>query len=98
MAVYDVNASRDQRQKAQSPVWPFRLDNQTYELPVELTRSTARQLRQLEDWDVDGLLKLLLGEQQYARFEKHQTTMQDIAALLEAYGKETGLGLDGRQS
>ncbi len=42
---------------------------------------------------MDGLLELLLGEQQYARFERHEVTMQDIAAILEAYGKETGLGL-----
>jgi hypothetical protein len=42
---------------------------------------------------VDGLLKLLMGEQQFARFEKHDITMQDIGAILEAYGKETGMGL-----
>jgi len=55
--------------------------------------ATARKLRDLDDNDVDGLLRLLLGEQQFARFEQHDVTMQDIAAILEAYGKETGLGL-----
>ena len=27
------------------------------------------------------------------RFERHEVTMQDIASILEAYGRETGLGL-----
>ncbi|MCP9974611.1 hypothetical protein [Streptomyces somaliensis] len=33
------------------------------------------------------------AERQYERFEGLEVTMQDIAAILEAYGKETGLGL-----
>ncbi|MFI9588049.1 hypothetical protein ACIHCQ_41125 [Streptomyces sp. NPDC052236] len=41
----------------------------------------------------NGLLRLLLGERQFDRFDRHEVTMQDIAAILEAYGKETGLGL-----
>lgn len=36
---------------------------------------------------------MLLGDAQYARFDRHDITMQDIAAIMEAYGKETGLGL-----
>jgi hypothetical protein len=30
---------------------------------------------------------------QLMRFERHDITMQDIVAILEAYSKETGLGL-----
>ncbi|MFD9408552.1 hypothetical protein ACFWBN_16265 [Streptomyces sp. NPDC059989] len=93
MAGFDVNAARAQRQEALGRAWSFELDGETYTLPTELSRATAKGLRKLDDNDVDGLLRLLLGEQQFARFEEHDITMQDIAALLEAYGKETGLGL-----
>ncbi|MGW1779099.1 hypothetical protein ACWCQQ_08150 [Streptomyces sp. NPDC002143] len=93
MARFDVNAARAQRLEALGRTWSFELDGESYTLPTELTRATAKALRELDDNDVDGLLGLLMGEQQFARFEQHEITMQDIAAILEAYGKETGLGL-----
>ncbi|KUN85297.1 hypothetical protein AQJ66_14175 [Streptomyces bungoensis] len=93
MTRFDVNAARAQRLEALGRTWSFELDGESYTLPTELTRTTAKALRKLDDNDVDGLLRLLLGEKQFARFEQHEITMQDIAAILEAYGKETGLGL-----
>ena len=93
MTAFDVNAARAQRLEALGRDWSFNLDGDRFTLPTELTRTTARKLRDLDDNDVDGLLRLLLGEEQFARFERHDVTMQDIAAILEAYGKETGLGL-----
>ena len=93
MARFDVNAARAQRLEALGRSWSFDLDGESYTLPTELTRDTAKALRKLDDNDVDGLLRLLMGEKQFARFEQHEVTMQDIAAILEAYGKETGLGL-----
>ncbi|WP_432095160.1 hypothetical protein [Streptomyces sp. bgisy100] len=93
MSGFDVNAARAQRLEVLGRAWTFQLDDDTFELPTELTRQTARNLRDLDDNDVDGLLQLLLGEQQFARFNRHEVTMQDIGAILEAYGKETGLGL-----
>ncbi|MFD7132378.1 hypothetical protein [Streptomyces sp. NPDC059894] len=93
MARFDVNAARAQRLEALGRTWSFELDGDTFTLPTELTRATARALRELDDNDVDGLLGLLMGEEQFARFAQHEITMQDIAAILEAYGKETGLGL-----
>ncbi|CAL9501474.1 hypothetical protein [Streptomyces sp. enrichment culture] len=93
MASFNVNAARAQRLEALGRGWTFELDDDTFELPTELSRATAKALRRLDDDDVDGLLKLLLGEEQFARFEKHDVTMQDIGALLNAYGRETGLGL-----
>lgn len=93
MSSFNVNAARAQRLEALGRAWSFELDDQTFQLPTELSRATARKLRDLDDNDVDGLLRLLLGEQQYARFDHLEVTMQDIAAILEAYGKETGLGL-----
>ncbi|GGU34794.1 hypothetical protein [Streptomyces lavendofoliae] len=93
MSSFNVNAARAQRLEALGRAWTFELDDQSFQLPTELTRATARKLRELDDNDVDGLLRLLLGEQQYARFDRLDVTMQDIAAILEAYGKETGLGL-----
>ncbi|AOT60461.1 MULTISPECIES: hypothetical protein [Streptomyces] len=93
MASFNVNAARAQRLEALGRGWSFELDGDTFELPTELSRTTAKALRRLDDDDVDGLLKLLLGAEQFARFEKHDVTMQDIGAILNAYGKETGLGL-----
>lgn len=93
MAGFDVNAARAQRQEARGRTWSFELDGETYTLPTELSRAAAKGLRKLDDNDVDGLLRLLLGEQQFTRFEEHDISMQDVAAILEAYGKETGLGL-----
>ncbi|MFJ5291361.1 hypothetical protein [Streptomyces sp. NPDC088348] len=93
MAPFDVNTARAQRMEALGRTWSFELDGDTYELPTELTRATAGALRGLDDNDVDGLLELLLGHKQFARFAQLDVTMQDIAAILEAYGKETGLGL-----
>jgi hypothetical protein len=90
---FNVNAARAQRQEALGRTWSFELDDESFELPTELPRTVARQLRALDDNDVDGLLRLLLGDEQYPRFEQHELTMQDVAAVLEAYGKETGLGL-----
>lgn len=93
MSSFDVNAARAQRQEALGRTWSFRIDDDTFEMPNELSRRTARELRELDDNDIDGLLRLLLGEQQFARFDRHELSMQDVAAVLEAYGKETGLGL-----
>lgn len=92
---YNVNAARETRQKTTGGTWPFNLDGRRYTFPTELPRETAKALRKLDDNDVEGLLCLLLGDDQYRYFEQHDLTMQDIAALLEAYGKATGLGLDG---
>ncbi|GHG76456.1 hypothetical protein [Streptomyces griseocarneus] len=93
MPGFDVNAARAQRLEALGRTWTFRLDGDAFELPTEIGHRTARALRELDDNDVDGLLGLLLGEKQFERFLGHEVTMQDIAAILEAYGKETGLGL-----
>ncbi|MFG2770465.1 hypothetical protein [Streptomyces sp. NPDC048350] len=93
MARFDVNAARAQRLEVAGHSWSFELDGEPYTLPTELSRATAKALRKLDDNDVDGLLALLMGEKQFSRFEQHDITMQDIAAILEAYGKETGLGL-----
>ncbi|MFG2138023.1 hypothetical protein [Streptomyces sp. NPDC048650] len=93
MPSFNVNAARAQRLEALGQSWSFRIDDDTFELPTELDRTVARALRGLDDNDVDGLLRLLLGERQFERFERHDVTMQDVAAILEAYGKETGLGL-----
>ncbi|WP_371579880.1 hypothetical protein [Streptomyces sp. NBC_01314] len=90
---FDVGAARAQRQEALGRAWSFTIEGDTFTLPTELTRKTARALRDLDDNDVDGLLRVLLGDAQYERFDRLDVTMQDIAAIMEAYGKETGLGL-----
>ncbi|MEI5523807.1 hypothetical protein WB401_32665 [Streptomyces brasiliscabiei] len=90
---FDVGAARAQRQEALGRAWSFTVEGDTFTLPTELSRKTARTLRGLDDNDVDGLLRALLGDAQFDRFDRLDVTMQDIAAIMEAYGKETGLGL-----
>ncbi|AGM09045.1 MULTISPECIES: hypothetical protein [Amycolatopsis japonica group] len=93
MTRFNVNAARAQRLEADGADWEFELDDEVFRLPREFPRAMAKQLSQIDDNDIDGLLEVLLGEEQYERFNKHTVTVQDVAALLEAYGKETGLPL-----
>lgn len=93
MTRFNVNAARAQRLEATGTDWEFELDDEVFTLPREFSRSMAKRLSQIDDNDIDGLLEVLLGEEQFDRFNKHTVTVQDVAALLEAYGKETGLPL-----
>jgi len=93
MGRFDVNAARAQRLEATGRSWEFELDGQVFRLPTELPRSVARQLARIDDNDVDGLLALLLGREQFERFDEFDVSVQDIAAVLEAYGNDTGLSL-----
>jgi len=93
MATFNVNAARAQRLETLGREWKFELDGATYTLPTEFPRNTAKKMQQLDNEDVDGLLELLLGPDQFERFAKHDVSVQDVAALLEAYGSETGLSL-----
>lgn len=93
MARYNVNAARAQRLEALGQRWEFDLDDDVFSLPTELPRSIVHRLGALDPSDLDGLLELLLGEEQFKRFAEHETSVQDIQALLEAYGKDTGMPL-----
>lgn len=93
MAVFNVNAARAQRLEALGQDWRFELDGETFTLPRELPRGLAKQLARLDEDDIDGLLELLLGPDQFKRFCEHEVSVQDIAALLQAYGEATGLSL-----
>ncbi len=93
MSRYNVNAARAQRLEALGQRWVFEVDGEAYSLPIELPREVVRQLAKLDPSDLDGLLALLLGEEQFKRFDEHETSVQDIQALLEVYGRETGMTL-----
>lgn len=93
MAPYNVNASRAQRLEARGERWEFELDGDLFSLPTELPRDAVAKLAALDPADLDGLLALLLGEEQFKRFGEHATSVQDIQALLEAYGRDTGMTL-----
>lgn len=93
MTRFNVNAARAQRLEAVGSDWEFELDDEVFTLPREFPRSTAKRLGEVDDNDIDGLLAVLLGDDQFERFNKHNVTVQDVAALLEAYGSETGLSL-----
>lgn len=91
---YDVNARRQARRSSSPALWHFRLDGVVYDLPTELSRDQARAISALSDSDSEGLLRILLGPTQYKAFEAvAYITMQDIAGILEAYGKATGFGV-----
>jgi hypothetical protein len=93
MTRYDVNAARAQRLEALGERWEFELDGEAFGLPTELPRQAVQALATLDPTDLDGLLVLLLGEEQFKRFCEHQTTVQDVQALIEAYGRDTGMSL-----
>ncbi|WP_406296171.1 hypothetical protein OG948_12280 [Embleya sp. NBC_00888] len=93
MSGFDVDAARAQRLEAHGRQWRFEVGDSEYTLPTELPRRQLKALQALDDNDIDGLLALLLGEEQYARFADEDVTMQDVAAILGAYGSETGMGL-----
>jgi hypothetical protein len=93
MATFNVNAARAQRLETLGQVWKFELDGEIYSLPTEFPRNAAKRMQQLDEQDVDGLLELLIGPEQFERFGKHDVSVQDVAAVLEAYGNETGLSL-----
>lgn len=93
MGRYNVNAVRAQRLEALGERWEFELDGDVFGLPTELPRDAVRALAGLDPSDLDGLLALLLGEEQFKRFAEHATSVQDIQALLEAYGRDTGMSL-----
>jgi len=93
MGTFNVNAARAQRLETLGREWKFELDGVVYILPTEFPRSMAKKMQQLDNEDVDGLLELLLGPEQFEQFAQHDVSVQDVAALLEAYGSETGLSL-----
>ncbi|MDQ1038761.1 hypothetical protein QFZ75_005177 [Streptomyces sp. V3I8] len=93
MARFNVNAARAQRLETVGKDWEFEVDEDVFRLPTEFSRNVAKQIATLEDNDIDGLLALLLGPEQFERFCKYDTSVQDVSAILEAYGSETGMTL-----
>lgn len=93
MGKYNVNAARAQRLEALGERWEFEVDGDTFSLPAELPRGVVAQLSRLDPSDLDGLLLLLLGQEQFARLGEHTMSVQDVQSLLEAYGKGTGMTL-----
>ncbi|MFJ9784957.1 hypothetical protein ACIRSS_35675 [Amycolatopsis sp. NPDC101161] len=93
MAKYNVNAARAQRLEALGERWEFELDGDTFSLPTELPREAVTRLSGLDASDLDGLLEVLLGAEQFEKLGRHALSVQDIQALLEAYGRDTGMAL-----
>ncbi|WP_262703033.1 MULTISPECIES: hypothetical protein [Streptomyces] len=93
MPAFNVNAARAQRLEALGLTWDFEVDGEKFSLPTEIPRRSAQALAELKDNDLDGLLALLMGEESYQRLCQHEVSVQDIAAILEAYGQDTGLGV-----
>jgi len=90
---YNVNAARAQRLEARGERWEFEIDGDPFSLPTEIPHRVVKALAALDDSDLEGMLELLLGSVQYQRFVKHEVSVQDIQALLEEYGRATGMFL-----
>jgi hypothetical protein len=93
MGRYNVNAARAQRLEAHGERWEFEIDGELFWLPTELPRQVVRKLAELDQSDLDGLLTLLLGEEQVKRLDEYTVSVQDIQGVLEAYGRDTGMSL-----
>jgi hypothetical protein len=93
MAKYNVNVVRAQRLEALGERWEFELDEVTFSLPTELPRAAVTRLAALDPSDLDGLLEVLLGAEQFEKLGEHDLSVQDVQALLEAYGRDTGMAL-----
>jgi hypothetical protein len=93
MGRYNVNAARAQRLEALGERWEFEVDGEPFWLPVELPRQVVNELAALDPSDMDGLLTLLLGAEQLKRLDELTLSVQDVQALLEAYGRDTGMTL-----
>ncbi|MQY07759.1 hypothetical protein [Actinomadura macrotermitis] len=91
MARYNVNAVRAQRLEALGERWEFEFEGEVYSLPSELPHTVVQRLGELDSSDVAGMLELLLGAEQYERFRRHEASVQDVQALIEAYGEESGM-------
>ncbi|MGV9883538.1 hypothetical protein [Streptomyces sp. NPDC003006] len=92
-APFNVNAARAQRLESLGLNWEFEVDGEKFSLPTEIPRRSAQALATLDDNDLDGLLALLMGDEQYKRFAEHDVSVQDVAAVLNAYGEATGLSV-----
>ncbi|MFI6516844.1 hypothetical protein ACIBF1_14885 [Spirillospora sp. NPDC050679] len=88
---YNVNAARAQRLEALGQSWEFEIDGETYTLPTELPHTVVRELADLDPSDVAGMLELLLGAEQFERFRRHEVSVQDVQALVESYGQDSGM-------
>jgi hypothetical protein len=88
---YSVNAARAQRLEALGQRWEFEIDGEGYSLSTELPHKVVKRLADLDPSDVAGMLELLLGEEQYERFQRHEVSVQDVQALVEAYGRDSGM-------
>ncbi|MEU5438119.1 hypothetical protein AB0G73_32770 [Streptomyces sp. NPDC020719] len=88
-----VNAARAQRLEALGRAWAFELGGEVFELPQEFDRDTARRLRALGGDDPYASLRIVLGEQQSRRFDRHRASGPDVEAIWASYGRDTGLGL-----
>ena len=93
MAKYNVNVVRAQRLEALGERWEFELAAAAFSLPTELPRAAVTRLAALDPSDLDGLLEVLLGAEQFEKFGQHDLSVQDVQALLEAYGRDTGMAL-----
>ena len=91
---YNVNAARAQRLEALGERWEFEVDGELFGLadraaPRRRAEAGRRWTRPI--WT--DCSRLLLGEEQFKRLDEHAMSVQDIQALLEAYGRDTGMTL-----
>jgi hypothetical protein len=87
----NLDAARAQRAEARKESLRIQFGNELFDFPgvqdwpIELTSV-------LQSGDMVAALKLLLSEEDLARFLKHKPTLGDINELFEALGNASGVG------
>lgn len=85
--MYDVNAARKQRAEAHGKDFEFTVDGETFAIPLELRREVYNALRDVDGDDVDGTLRLLMGDAEFERLVKHNLSLQDLTGILREQQK-----------
>jgi hypothetical protein len=91
LEVFDLDAARAQRYEGKADHFSFKTHGKTYTIPFELKQSVKADLDEVDERDVLAVVKVFLGAEQAESFFKLDPSIQDIGAVLEAYGKAAGL-------
>lgn len=91
LEVFDLDAARAQRYEGKADHFSFKTAGKTFTIPFELKRSAQKKFNIAQaNSDIDEILVVLLGKDA-DRFLALDLSMQDIAAILEAWGEAAGL-------
>lgn len=88
---FDLNAARARRLEAKGDKFAFVIDGEEFSLPTELPVEALDEMKALDNSDLKGVVSTIMGDAEAAgRLFAHKLSVQDLAALMEAWRKETG--------